>query len=328
MLNMLNIAIVAGGDSGEYGISVKSGKQVELHMDREKFCPYLIEVRGKRWNYRIGSKKFPIDKNDFSLTIGRRKVLFDAVFIAIHGTPGENGKLQGYFDILGIPYTSCDVTTSALTFNKSFCKDVVSAAGIRTAKSMHLFKEVPCTTEKILSVLSLPVFVKPNNGGSSVGMSKVNLAPELGPALVKAFHEDSEILVEEFIRGRELTCGVIQTEGEVLAFPVTEIIPKKEYFDYEAKYKKGMADEVVPADLTERLSGTCQETSRLLYKKLNCRGVVRFDYIFDGKDFYFLEVNTVPGMSAASIVPKMARAHGWSFTELITRLLTDIIPVN
>ncbi|MCX6304950.1 MAG: D-alanine--D-alanine ligase [Bacteroidetes bacterium] len=322
---MLNIAIVAGGDSGEYGISIKSGNQVELHMDRAKFCPYLIEIRGKNWNYRIGLKKFPVDKNDFSLTIGKRKIKFDAVFVAIHGTPGENGKLQGYFDMLEIPYTSCDVTTSAITFNKSFCKDVVRPGGINMAKSMHLFHNRPVSDAGILAELALPVFVKPNNGGSSVGMSKVNLKKELGPALAKAFEADSEILVEEFIKGRELTCGVIRSEGKIITFPVTEIIPKKEYFDYEAKYKKGMADEIVPADIPAGTSAQCREISGMLYERLNCKGVVRFDYIHTGKDFYFLEVNTVPGMSEASIVPKMARAHGWSFTELITRLLKEVL---
>jgi D-alanine-D-alanine ligase len=322
---MMNIAIVAGGDSGEYGISIKSGKQVELHIDREKFNPFLIEIKGKNWNYRIGLKKFPVDKNDFSLTIGRKKIRFAAVFVAIHGTPGENGKLQGYFDMLGIPYTSCDVTTSALTFNKSFCKDVVHACGVKTARSLHLFKSRPYSDAKIFAELSLPVFVKPNNGGSSVGMSKVNLKSELNPALDKAFHEDDEILVEEFIRGRELTCGVLRSEGELIALPLTEIIPLKEYFDYEAKYKKGMANEVVPADIPAIHARKCHEISTMLYEKLNCKGVVRFDYIFTGSDFYFLEVNTVPGMSAASIVPKMARAHGWSFSELITRLIHEII---
>jgi D-alanine-D-alanine ligase len=171
----------------------------------------------------------------------------------------------------------------------------------------------------------MPVFVKPNNGGSSVGMSKVNFPEDIQPALVKAFHEDNEILVEEFISGRELTCGVLRSEHKIITFPVTEIIPKKEYFDYEAKYKKGMADEVVPARIPEHQSGQCQDISRLLYERLNCKGVVRFDYIFNGKDFYFLEVNTVPGLTKASIVPNMARAHGWSFTELITRLIDEIV---
>ncbi|MEI7500444.1 MAG: D-alanine--D-alanine ligase [Bacteroidota bacterium] len=322
---MLNVAIVAGGDSGEYGISIKSGKQVELYIDRELFRPFLIEIRGKSWNYRIGLKNFPVDKNDFSLTIGKRKIRFDIVFNAIHGTPGENGRLQGYLDMLGIPYTSCDVTTSALTFNKSFCKDVVASCGIQTARSLHLFHNASDNSEKILKELSLPVFVKPNNGGSSVGMSKVNLKKELSIALTKAFKEDTEILVEEFVEGREFTCGVLRTKGEIVTFPVTEIIPKNEYFDFEAKYKKGMSDEVVPANIPQHDFHQCQKISRILYEKLNCKGVVRFDYIFTGKAFYFLEVNAVPGLTAASIVPKMARAHGWSFTELITRLINEEI---
>ncbi len=322
---MLNIAIVAGGDSGEYGISLKSGRQVELHIDRTKYNPFLIIIKGKNWNYRIEKNIFPIDKNDFSLTIGKRKIRFDAVFNAIHGTPGENGRLQGYFDMLGIPYTSCDVTTSALTFNKSFCKDVVAGSGVKTAGSMHLIKGTDIREEEILGKLSLPLFVKPNNGGSSVGMSKVNNAEKLAAAIALAFREDDEILVEEFVKGRELTCGVIFTSGEVIALPVTEIIPKNEYFDYEAKYKKGMAEEVVPAHIPPAVSGECQQISKLLYRKLNCKGVVRFDYIYTGADFYFLEVNTVPGLTNASIVPNMAGAYGWSFTELIDKLLEEAL---
>jgi len=322
---MRNIAIVAGGDSGEYGISVKSGTQVELNMDRNKFRPYLILIRGKRWICRMDRKEFPVDKNDFSLTFGRKKITFDVVFNAIHGTPGENGKLQGYFDLLGIPYTSCDVATSALSFHKNFCKQVVASYGITTAKSVHLFANQPNKRAIILQNLSLPVFVKPNNGGSSVGMSKVNKKSDLEKAMEKAFREDDEILVEEFIGGRELTCGVIRSKGKIIAFPVTEIIPKNEFFDYEAKYKSGMSDEVVPANVSNSVSKKCQAISVDLFQRLNCKGFVRFDYIYDNKRFYFLEVNTVPGLTAASIVPKMAKAHGWTFTELITRLIDEAV---
>ena len=321
---MLNVAIVAGGDSGEFGISMKSGKQVLSHIDREKFYPFLIVIRGKNWNCTVDRKKIPIDKNDFSITIDGKKIRFQIVFNAIHGTPGENGKLQGYFDMLGIPYTSCDVTTSALTFNKSFCKDVVASYGIKTAKSIHLFKNGDNAVKQILAELSLPVFVKPNNGGSSVGMSKVSFEKDLNDALTKAFKEDAEILVEEFIQGRELTCGVLRTEGQIVSMPVTEIISRKEYFDFEAKYKKGLAEEVVPAEVSRYNSERCREISQMLYEKLNCKGVVRFDYIFTGEEFYFLEVNTVPGLSTASIVPRMARAHGWTFRELITRLISEV----
>jgi len=320
---MLNVAIVAGGDSGEYNISVKSGKQVELFIDRDIFRPYLIIIRGNQWYCRAGFKKFPVNKGDFSLTNGLQKIRFDVVFNAIHGTPGENGRLQGYFDLLGIPYTSSGVTTAALTFNKAYCKDVVAAAGILTARSVHMIGGYEGMEKEIIDRLKFPLFVKPNNGGSSVGMSKVGDPAELPEALDLALKEDREILVEEFVKGRELTCGVLQVNGEVTALPVTEIIPRKEYFDFEAKYKKGMSEEVVPAAIPEDVSEKCRAISKRLYRKLNCRGVVRFDYIFDGSEFYFLEVNTVPGLTAASIVPKMARAHGWTFTELITLLIQE-----
>ena len=322
---MLNIAIVAGGDSGEYGISIGSGRQVEKNIDRSKFVPYLIEIRGERWVCRQGRQVLHVDRNDFSLRVGTKKIRFDAVFNAIHGTPGENGILQGYFDLLNIPYTSCDVMTSALTFNKAYCKAVVASCGVPVARSLHLFARNRPSAARVLDTLTLPCFVKPNNGGSSVGMSKVKRRKDLGPALVRAFAEDDEILVEEFIPGRELTCGVIRTRGGVVALPVTEVISKKEFFDYEAKYTDGLAEEVVPAEISEEASIRCKTISVMLYEKLNCKGVVRFDYIFDGETFCFLEVNTVPGLSEASIVPKMARAHGWTFTELITRLLEETL---
>jgi D-alanine-D-alanine ligase len=322
---MMNIAIVAGGDSGEYVISIKSGQQVESRMDRTKFNPYLVEIRGSEWTCIRGEREYPLDKNDFSLTIGREKINFDAVFNAIHGTPGEDGKLQGYFDMIGIPYTSCDVTTSALTFNKSYCKKAVASEGILTARSLHLFKRNNTPASRVLQDLSLPVFIKPNNGGSSVGMSKVTLAAELEPALLKAFHEDDEVLAEEFIPGRELTCGVIRTGSGIIAFPVTEIISRKDYFDYEAKYSEGLSDEVVPADVPAEVAAGCQDISKILFEKLNCKGVVRFDYILKDSSFYFLEVNTVPGLTEQSIVPKMAKAYGWTMTELCTRLIEECL---
>jgi D-alanine-D-alanine ligase len=322
---MLNVAIVAGGDSGESGISLKSGRQVELHIDRSRYNPFLIVIRGSDWFYAIEKKKFRIDKNDFSLTIGRKKIRFSLVFNAIHGTPGENGKLLGYFDMLKIPYTSSDVTTSALAFNKSFCKQVVRSQQVNVAGSVHLTRQTLYTVAAILEKVKLPVFVKPNNGGSSVGMSKVNLKKDLKPALELAFREDDEVLVEEYIAGRELTCGVLRSNGKIEALPVTEIIPKKEYFDFEAKYKKGMSDEVVPARIPVGVASACSDISKLLYEVLLCKGIVRFDFIYTGSEFYFLEVNTVPGMTAASIVPKMAAARGWTFTELITRIIEETL---
>jgi D-alanine-D-alanine ligase len=324
---MLNVAIVCGGDSGEYDVSVKSARQVFHHLDREKFTPFLLEVSKQGWVCRMDGKEVPVDKDHFTLLLDGKTIRFDVVFNAIHGTPGEDGKLQGYFDMIGIPYTSSGVSTSALTFNKSFCKKVVASMGIRTANSIHLYRHTQDPVYAIWEEIAFPCFVKPNNGGSSVGMSKVNKAEELEAALQKAFQVDEEVLVEDFIQGRELTCGVIRSEGKVIAFPVTEIISKTDFFDYEAKYKDGLAEEVVPANIPVDVSEKCRNISIDLYEKLNCRGVVRFDYIYSNYEFYFLEVNTVPGLSEQSIVPKMARAHGWTMTELFTRMIEECLVV-
>jgi len=322
---MMNVAIVAGGDSGEYSISMLSGRQVDQEIDRNLYKPFLIEIKGDEWTCNIDGISYPVDKNDFSLRLLGDHVHFAVVFNAIHGTPGENGRLQGYLDMLGIPYTSSDVTTSALTFSKAFCKSVVAQYGIFTPHSVHLFKRQQEKIATLAHSISIPCFVKPNNGGSSVGMSKVTSADQIPAALEKAFREDEEVLVEEFIQGRELTCGVLRTQGEVVTLPVCEIVSRKEYFDYEAKYTKGMADEIVPAPVSQDVSDECRRISAMLYNLLNCKGIARFDYIYTKDKFYFLEVNTVPGLTEASIVPKMIAAHGWSYTELVTRLLEECI---
>jgi len=322
---MLNVAIVCGGDSGEYDVSVKSGGQVFYHLDRELFNPSLVIISKQGWFYRTEEKEIAINKDNFTFLLDGENICFDVVFNAIHGTPGEDGKLQGYFDMIGIPYTSSGVTTSALTFNKSYCKKVVASMGVRTANSVHLFRRTLDPVYAIWEEIAFPCFVKPNNGGSSVGMSKVNKAEDLEVALEKAFHEDDEVIVEDFIPGRELTCGVLRSEGKVIALPVTEIISKTAFFDYDAKYQTGLAEEVVPADITEDISEKCKNISIDLYDKLNCRGVVRFDYIYSNYEFFFLEVNTVPGLSEQSIVPKMVRAKGWPMREFYTRLLNECL---
>jgi D-alanine-D-alanine ligase len=321
---MLNVAIVCGGDSGEYDVSMKSAGQVFLHLDKEKYNPFLLILSKNGWFCNIYGQDIPVDKDNFSIDIEGTRIKLDLVFNAIHGTPGEDGKLQGYLDMMGIPYTSCGVTTSSLTFNKSFCKKVVASMGVRTANSVHLFRRTVDPIYAVWEEIAFPCFVKPNNGGSSVGMSKVNKADELESALQKAFHEDEEVLVEDFIKGRELTCGVLRSEGKLIAFPITEIISKTEFFDYEAKYNEGLAQEVVPADIPDDVAEKCKSISMNLYEKLNCSGVVRFDYIYSNYEFYFLEVNTVPGLSEQSIVPKMARAHGWTMTELFTKMIEEV----
>ncbi len=318
------IAVVSGGNSGEFGISVQSGLVVAKYLDPNLFKAYPILIKGNEWYHECEHmNSYEVDKNDFSVTIGSDKIKFDCVFIAIHGTPGEDGKLQGYFDMLGIPYTTSNQATSALTFNKYFCKNYVSNFEVKTARSLYFIHPKMALPETILNNLSLPVFVKPNNGGSSVGMSKVGDKKELEPAIERAFEEDSEILVEEFIKGREITCGVLRYKGELIVLPVTEIVSKKEYFDFEAKYDPTLANEIVPALIPAQIDRECRDTSAKLYEKLNCKGVVRFDYIFNDDGIYFLEVNTVPGLTEASIVPKMAKCYGITLTELFTMLVEE-----
>ncbi len=313
------IAIAAGGDSGEYEISIQSAAVVAQNLDEQLYDSYVIVFQGQEWYWTSADgNKHEVNKDDFSLLIGHEKITFDAVFIAIHGTPGEDGKLQGYLDMLGIPYTACDHATSAMTFNKYFCNRIVSSLEVKVAPSRVLFKESDYHTGNIIRTTGLPCFVKPNNGGSSVGMSKVNDEASLSDAISKAFNEDEQVLIEGFIPGREITCGVITFEGQARSLPVTEVIPKNEFFDYESKYTDGMAEEVTPANIPADVEQLCRATSEMLYDRLNCFGLVRFDYIFNDSGMYFLEVNTVPGISPNSIVPKQAVVDGISLTELFS----------
>jgi len=322
-----NIAIVTGGDSGESAISLRSARNIDKYIDKDKFNTFLITVSGAEWNYLSGDNKKAVDKNDFSITENNTKILFDAVFIAIHGTPGEDGKLQGYFDMLKISYTSCDRATSALTFNKFFCNQLVKVYGkVHVSKSIVLRKSNKINADAILKEISLPCFVKPNEGGSSIGVSKVKTPKDLLPAIEKALHEDEAVLIENFINGREITCGVIETDKKVKAFPVTEIISKNEYFDFDAKYDKYKAEEITPANIPKYIFEECQKISKELYVYLNCKGIVRFDYILTPDEkLFFLEVNTIPGLTDESIVPKQAQAAGISSTELFTVLLEQTL---
>lgn len=321
-----NIAIVMGGNSGEYDISIQSGKIVEKYLDRTKYDPYPVIIKGNDWYHKCQfNNDYEIDKNDFSLQMIGERIKFDCIFVAIHGTPGEDGKLQGYFDIVGLPYTSCDHIISALTSNKHFTKQVVMNMGVLTARSVLINRLDSISTEDILNTLQLPLFIKPNNGGSSVGMSRVNEPAGLDPSLEVAFREDEEILIEEFIEGREITCGVLKSKGKIITLPVTEIITKKEFFDYEAKYDPSLAEEIVPAQIPEDIFQNCQTTSSSLYKQLQCNGLVRFDYIYNDKGLFFLEVNTVPGLTETSIVPKMAIAQGYTLTELFDIIIEEAL---
>ncbi|MFZ4398940.1 MAG: D-alanine--D-alanine ligase [Bacteroidales bacterium] len=326
-MNKKNIALLAGGNSGEAEISFKSALIIEQNIDQDLFNVYKINLLKTDWHYLDKEgKQHQIDKNDFSLSLNGEKIKFQCIFIAIHGTPGEDGMLQGYFELLGIPYTTCDHTTSAITFNKSYCNKIVEAAGVNISNSIHLFITQPYNVQHILEEISLPCFVKPNNGGSSIGMSKVNHEHDLEAAILKAFHEDNQVLIEEFIEGKELSCGMIKANDKMLVFPLTQIISENEYFDYEAKYL-GKSKEVTPAEVDETITIKVKSTAAYLYNKLNCKGIVRFDFILkqDTEDLYFLEVNTVPGQSAESIVPQQIRAMGLTIKEVYTMLIEESI---
>lgn len=324
------IAFVTGGYSGEAAISYESAKTIEANLDREKFDVYKIDIRPDGWFYTWDDgSQVSVNKADFSLNTGSKLVSFDAVFIGIHGTPGEDGKLQGYFDLLQIPYTSCSAATSALTFNKRYTVAVAAFSGIAVAKSLHFFKGEAVDVDSISSQLRLPVFVKPNNGGSSIGMSKVADASGLQAALDKAFKEDEQVLVEEFISGREFTIGVCRIDGKIETLPMTEVISQNDFFDYEAKYQ-GKSKEITPAEVDETIADKIRQAAAKIYAVFNCSGVVRIDFIYNeerGQPF-MLEINTVPGQSAASIVPQQVQAKGWTLKDFYTGLIQAVLPVG
>jgi D-alanine-D-alanine ligase len=319
------VALVTGGLSGEAQISYKSAVTVNGNLDRSKFEVYQIDINPSGWWYTPENEApQKVNRDDFSITDSGSKINFDVVLLCIHGTPGEDGKLQGYFDMLGLPYTSCDAATSALTFNKRYTVAVAAFGGISVANSMHLFKHTPVSPENILAKLQLPVFVKPNNGGSSIGMSKVTTADALAPALEKAFKEDTQVLVEEFISGREFTIGVFKTKGALQVLPITEIETSNEFFDFEAKYQ-GKSVETTPALISETMQSQLEAAAKRVYEVLNCRGVVRIDFIYNEQKGlpYMLEVNTVPGQSAASVIPQQVKAMGVSLQDFYTSIVEE-----
>src|SRR5665647_2005174 len=322
------IAFVTGGFSGEAEISYKSAITFEKNIDKERYELYKIDITIDGWFYELkNGDKIEVNKNDFSILIEDETITFDAVLIGIHGTPGEDGKLQGYFDMLHIPYTSCDCATSALTFNKRYTVAIAGSSGINVSNSVLLFKNNFQSPDEIVKNLKFPVFVKPNNGGSSIGMSKVNApSEELGKAIEKAFKEDDQVLVEEYIQGREFTIGVFKSKGEIIPLPITEIISKKEFFDYEAKYL-GASEEVTPAKVDESVAEKIREAAVKIYRVFNCRGIVRIDFIYNDEEGkpYMLEINTVPGQSEASIVPQQVHAMGWSLQDFYTALIEECL---
>ncbi len=317
---MKNIAILTGGDSAERIISLKSGQVVRDNLPKEQYRTFLIDIQKSDW--KDVDSGISIDKNDFSLTLsGGEKIQFDGTFAALHGSPLEDGKMQGYLEMLNIPYTCCDGYVSALTMSKHNTKLQLSPYQIPMAPSELLRKGEQVDTERLLQ-LGLPLFVKPNDNGSSFGVTKVKTENALLPAIEEAFRYGQEVMVEAFMPGREFSNGVLRVNGEVLVLPVTEIIPETEFFDFAAKYE-GKSKEVTPADLSPELEQQCRQRTGKIYELLKCKGVVRIDYILVGDTFHLLEPNTIPGISPASIVPQQAQAYGWTLGEFFSLLIEE-----
>jgi len=321
-----HVAVIAGGDSSEFIVSVKSGANVFNAIDTFKYTPWLVQIKEKNWEVFQNNKKIAdIDKSDFSFVLHNERIHFSFAYISIHGTPGENGILQGYFELLKIPYSTCNVYSSSLTFNKWFCNNYLQNFGILMAKSKIISKNDEINPEELAGQLGLPLFVKPNSGGSSFGITKVKNKAEIVNAIQKAREESDDVLVEQFIEGSEFTCGLVEINKKKIVFPVTEVLPKNEFFDYEAKYTPGAAEEITPARLPEHLFQECQQISSNIYDLCQCAGIVRVDFILSKNKFYFLEVNTTPGMTSTSFIPQQIEAMGLTLKDIITSIIEDKI---
>ena len=319
-----NIAVVYGGDSSEFVVSVKSSINVYQAINPEVYHVWKVQMKGLDWEVIENDQPVAqIDKGDFSFVRNGEKIKFDFAYITIHGTPGEDGKLQGYFDLVKVPYSTCGVYSSALTFNKFFCSNYLRNFDVPMAKSVRLFKGNQVDADHLVQELGLPVFVKPNAGGSSFGVTKVKEKHRLSEAIELAMKESSDILVEQFIDGKEFTCGLVKLSDQELVFPVTEVIPLNEFFDFEAKYTAGKTDEITPARISPELTRKIQQLSSRIYDLCDCSGIVRIDYILKDGEFHFLEVNTTPGMTATSFVPQQIAAMGKKLGDVLELIIED-----
>ena len=304
---MKKVAVIEGGYSKEKAISIKSAKTVFENLDRTKFLPVRVLIDENEWAAYDSQGRYPIDKNDFSYIKNGQKEIFEHAFIVIHGTPGEDGKLQGYLDMVGIPYNTSSAAITALTFQKFHCNQFLKTYGIKVPEAVLIKTEEKINEKQVIEKVKLPCFVKPTDGGSSFGITKVKTDDELFPAIKKAFETGTEVIVEENIKGREVTCGVYIDNGKKKALPITEIISENEYFDYDAKYN-GKSKEITPAELDEEITNKIKVLTKEIYGILGMRGIVRMDYIIDKNELPFLiEINSVPGMSKESIIPQMAK---------------------
>jgi len=317
-----NIAVIWGGDSSEYVVSIKSGRNIFNHIDTAKFTPWLIRMRHDEWHVMNGEELVsPINKSDFSFEINGEKIKIDYAFIMIHGTPGEDGVLQGYFDLLKIPYSATGVYASALTFHKFYCDNFLRAFGIKMAKAEYFKRGDKIDTKQLSNKFGFPLFVKPSAGGSSFGVTKVKSEEQILPAIEAAFAESNDCLVEEFVDEMELAVGVCDLNGKITPFLPTEVIPGGDFFDYNSKYNIGGATEITPARIPAEKIKECQDLTVKLYKLIGCHGIVRIDYILKNNEFYFLEVNTIPGMTETSFIPQQLNAMGLNLGDIVSQVI-------
>lgn len=318
-----NVVVIAGGNSSEYGVSIQSGNHIFAEVDGDRYNKFLMILKGREWLVEMNGVSYPVDKNDFSFVCEGEKVAFDFAYITIHGNPGENGMLQGYLDMMGVPYSTCSTLCEALTFDKYTCTNYLNGFGINTTHPVMLTKGQAFDKEAVLNAVGLPCFVKPNAEGSSFGVSKVKNAEDFDLAIEEAFSKCHEILVESFIDGIEFTCGLYKVGNKKIIMPVAEVVPKKEFFDYEAKYDAKMSDEIIPGRFSEAITEEIQEMASTVYDILRCEGIVRIDGFVRGKEVIMLEVNTTPGMTANSFVPKMIRVMGGNLKDVITEIIEN-----
>ncbi|HBJ76330.1 MAG TPA: D-alanine--D-alanine ligase [Porphyromonadaceae bacterium] len=316
-----NVAIVAGGDTSEWEVSLRSAEGIKNFLSGTPYELYEVIVRGSHWYCEKDGKQYDVDKNDFSILMGKNKIKFDFAYIIIHGHPGEDGCLQGYLEMMNIPYSTCDVLTSSLTYNKYACKEFLKSKEICLAKSVLISGE-DTGTERIKREVGFPCFVKPNVGGSSFGVTKVKEEKDLQEAIQTAKKECEEVLVEEYIAGTEISCGFCRIGEKIDVFPILEIVSETEFFDYEAKYN-GKSQEIIPARISNNLTERVKELTKNVALWMNLKYIARVDYIIKGEDIYLLEVNTTPGMTAASIIPKQIKAFGKEVKEYLVAIIED-----
>ena len=318
------IAIIAGGDTSEFQVSLRSAQGVLSFIDSNKYDLFIVEMEGLRWEVNLadGTKR-PIDRNDFSFTHNEEKTVFDFAYITIHGTPGEDGRLQGYFDMLRIPYSCCGVLAAAITYDKFACNQYLKGFGMRVAESILLRQGQTISDADVVEKVGLPCFIKPSLGGSSFGVTKVKVAEQIQPAIVKAFSEAQEVVIEAFMEGTEITCGCYKTKEKSVIFPITEVVTDNEFFDYDAKYN-GQVDEITPARISDDLTIRVQALTSAIYDILGCSGIIRVDYIISTENkINLLEVNTTPGMTATSFIPQQIAAAGLDIKDVMTDIIEN-----